>query len=387
MAGRYMNLAHAYSMMNDYTNSTLFLNKAEKLARKSGDKSQLASCYSLMGDLQFKNDNQEIGISYLKKSAELFNILGAKAEEADVLVSLSNAELSANRIEDALKNAGNAERLARNSGALKTVYNACDCLSQIWEKKGDIQKSLFYMKKVLYFKDSLFSVEKNRAIEEIGAGFSRTRLENENQILAQSGKLQQQALRNRNIAVFSLILCLLLSFVLIRLIYKRHLDTKAMAIREKAVKEKEIEKLSSDLLSKERELTTKTLLINQKNVLLQKLIGELDILKEDNGNTTNKIGQLQYELKQELSPNAWKEFEVQFNDVHPGFQNRLMERFPDLSPTERRLCTFLRLDMNTREIASLTGQTFKSLEVARTRIRKKLNLSHEENLTNFIAVI
>ena len=239
----------------------------------------------------------------------------------------------------------------------------------------------------MYFKDSLFSVEKNRAIEEIGAGFSRTRLENENQILAQSGKLQQQALRNRNIAVFSLILCLLLSFVLIRLIYKRHLDTKAMAIREKAVKEKEIEKLSSDLLSKERELTTKTLLINQKNVLLQKLIGELDILKEDNGNTTNKIGQLQYELKQELSPNAWKEFEVQFNDVHPGFQNRLMERFPDLSPTERRLCTFLRLDMNTREIASLTGQTFKSLEVARTRIRKKLNLSHEENLTNFIAVI
>ena len=96
---------------------------------------------------------------------------------------------------------------------------------------------------------------------------------------------------------------------------------------------------------------------------------------------------MQHELKQELSPNAWKEFEVQFNDVHPGFQNRLLEKFPDLSPTERRICTFLRLDMNTREIASLTGQTFKSLEVARTRIRKKMDLTHENNLTNFVALI
>jgi hypothetical protein len=43
--------------------------------------------------------------------------------------------------------------------------------------------------------------------------------------------------------------------------------------------------------------------------------------------------------------------------------------------------------MNTREIASLTGQTFKSIEVARTRIRKKMNLSREDNLVNFIASI
>jgi hypothetical protein len=160
-----------------------------------------------------------------------------------------------------------------------------------------------------------------------------------------------------------------------------------MANREKAVKQQEIEKLNSDLFTKERELTTKTVLINQKNVLLQKLIEELEILKNENGSTGNKIGQLQHELKQELSPNSWKEFEVQFNEVHPGFQNRLLERFPELSPTERRLCTFLRLDMNTREIASLTGQTFKSLEVARTRIRKKMDLPHEGNLTNYIALI
>lgn len=387
MISRYKNLAEAYSMLKDYTNASQFLDKAIKLAEKSEDKVQLASCYSLIGELHIKKGNQEIGISYLKKALEIFHQTGAKAEEAEVLVTLAVEELSANKIQDALLHAEEGEKLAIKVGAIKTIYNASDCLSQIWEKKGDNQKSLDYIKKVLYFKDSLFSVEKNRAVEEIEAGFTRTRLENENQILAQNSKLQQQSLKIRSIAIFSMALCLILALALIWLFYKRHHAAKAMAMREKAVIEKEIEKLSDDLSLKERELTTKTVLMNQKNVLLQKLIEELEILKNENGSTVNKIGQLQHELKQELSPNAWKEFEVQFNEVHPGFQNRLLERFPELSPTERRLCTFLRLDMNTREIASLTGQTFKSLEVARTRIRRKMDIPHEGNLTNFIALI
>jgi tetratricopeptide (TPR) repeat protein len=387
MIGRYKNMAEAYSALNDFTNASLFLEKALKLAEKSDDKTLLASCYSLIGDLHFKNGNHEIGISYIKKSLEIFHAIGAKAEEAEVLVELANAEFLANRTEEALAHSELGEQIARDAGAVKTIVSASDCLAKIWEKKDNPQKALHYVKMVLHLQDSILSVEKNRAIEEIEAGFTRTRLINENQLLAQNSKLQQQTLKTRNFAVLALALCLLLSLALIWLIYKRHIDAKAMAGRERALKEKEIEKLSDDLSLKERELTTKTLLINQKNGLLQKLIDELETLKENEGNSTNRIGRLQHELKQELSPNAWKEFEVQFNEVHPGFQNRLLERFPELSPTERRICTFLRLDMNTREMASLTGQSSKSLEVARTRIRKKMDLPHEGNLSNFIALI
>jgi tetratricopeptide (TPR) repeat protein len=387
MIGRYKNLAEAYSVLNDFSNASLFLDKAVKLAEKSGDKALLASCYVLIGKLHFTNGNHEIGISYQQKSAEIFHAVGAKAEEAEVLIALANSELIDNKVNVALTHAGQGEEIAKSVGAVKTIVTASECLAKIWERKGDPLKALHYAKMVVNFQDSLLNIEKNRAIEEIEAGFTRTRLLNENLLLARNGKLQQQTLKTRNFALFALALCLLLSFLVIWLVYKRHIDAKTMAMREKAVKEKEIEKLSDDLSVKERELTTKTLLINQKNGLLQKLIGELETLKADEGSPANRIGRLQHELKQELSPNAWKEFEVQFNDVHPGFQNRLLEKFPELSPAERRLCTFLRLDMNTREIASLTGQSFKSLEVARTRIRKKMDLPHEGNLTNFIALI
>jgi tetratricopeptide (TPR) repeat protein len=387
MVIRYKNLADAYSNLKDYSNATMFLDKAVKLAEKSGDKTQLASCYSLIGDLHFVNGNREIGISYLKKSAEMFHEVEAKAEEAEVLIALATAELTDNRVQEALLHAQLGEKQAQDVGAIKIFSNASDCLSKIWEKKGDLPKSLSYLKKVLHFQDSILTVQKNRAIEEIEAGFMRTSLINENQILAQNSKLQQQSLKNRSIATYSLAICLLLSLTVIWLIFKLHQDSNVLALREKAVKQKEIEKLSGNLSVKERELTTKILFINQKNTILQNLIQELELLKTDQGNPKNKIERLQHDLKMELSPDAWKEFEVQFNDVHPEFQSRLLEKFPELTPNERRLCAFIRLDMNTREIVSLTGQSYKSIEVARTRIRKKLGLSHEENLTNSIALI
>lgn len=387
MISRYKNLADAYSTLKDYPNASLYLEKAIYLAEKSDDKMQLASCYTQVGNLHLSNGSNEIGISYLKKSVDLFHEVGAKAEEAECLIELSKAELKYGKTNDAFRHAELGEQMASDAGAVQTIYAASNALASVWEKKGDPEKSLSYLKKAMLLKDSIYSVVKNRTIEEIEAGFTRTRLENENQILAQQGKLQQQSLRIRNIAVFSLLLSLVLSIVIIWLVYKRHKILKAFSQHEISLNKKEISKLSDDLSSKERELTSKTLFINQKNILLQRLITELDALKEEPGLTRNKVEHLQHELKMELSPDSWKEFEVQFNDVHPEFQSRLLEKYPDLTPTERRLCAFLRLDMNTREIASLTGQTFKSIEVARTRIRKKMNLSHEYNLTNFIASI
>ncbi len=183
-----------------------------------------------------------------------------------------------------------------------------------------------------------------------------------------------------------LALSLLLGGALMRLIYKQRKAARQEAGLIKEQSEQKIEQLSQDLTSKERELTSKTIFINQKNQLLEKLIKELDELKNSEV-SARSLQQLQLQLRRELAPNAWKEFEIQFNEVHPGFQQRLLEKYPELTPAERRLCSFIRLDMNTREISSLSGQSIKSIEVARTRIRKKLGVSHEQNLTNFIAVI
>lgn len=272
------------------------------------------------------------------------------------------------------------------SGALNIELKANKCLAKCYEQRGDAKKAIPYLNRAILLKDSIYSVEKYRTIENIESGFKHNELKTENQILIQNSFLQKQAIRTKNLLAILLGISLILSAAFFWMIVNRYQNSKKEAIRLQNLKEQQIEKLNENLKMKERELTSKTIFINQKNQLLERLIRELEQLKKADI-TVGAVSHLQTELKQELSPNAWKEFEIQFNEVHPDFQNQLLIRFPELSPSERRLCSFLRLDMNTREIVSLTGQTFKSIEVARTRIRKKMSLSREDNLTNFISSI
>ena len=75
-------------------------------------------------------------------------------------------------------------------------------------------------------------------------------------------------------------------------------------------------------------------------------------------------------------------------EVHEDFYDTLLKRFPDLSPSELRLCAFLKLNMTTKEISELTGHQMNSLEMARYRLRQKLGISNSEvNLITFLSQI
>jgi DNA-binding CsgD family transcriptional regulator len=70
------------------------------------------------------------------------------------------------------------------------------------------------------------------------------------------------------------------------------------------------------------------------------------------------------------------------------FYKKLINQFPDLSPNEQKICAFLRLNMSTKEISELTGQGVNALEIARTRLRKKLGITNTKtNLVSFISQI
>lgn len=381
---RYKNLAGVYTELKDYENAGQFIDDAIKLAQKSGDKSFLASCYMQLGKLQSLKNEPEVALAYLEKACNQYHTLGSKVEEADARVEIARIELLLGNIKKSIDQAENALLLATQAGTLKTRMDATLCLAEAYEKKGEPEAALEYLKNVVQLKDSIYSSDKYRTIHEIEAGFEHHELTEENKILIENSQLQKSAIRNRNFLMVLMAISLILSVVVIWLVYKRQKVAKRETIQLQQLSDEKIEKLHEDLSSKERELTSKTIFIHQKNQLLEKLIKDLEDLKNTGGNTAALHG-LQSTLKQELSPNNWKEFELQFNEVHPGFQNRLLDHYPELSPSERRLCTFIRLDMNTREISSLSGQSIKSIEVARTRIRKKLNVPHEHNLANFIA--
>ncbi len=80
----------------------------------------------------------------------------------------------------------------------------------------------------------------------------------------------------------------------------------------------------------------------------------------------------------------WEQFSGHFDQVHMDFLHKLSEQFPKLSPNDYKLCAYLRMNLSTKEIASLMNISVRGVEASRYRLRKKLNLTTETNLTDFL---
>jgi len=80
----------------------------------------------------------------------------------------------------------------------------------------------------------------------------------------------------------------------------------------------------------------------------------------------------------------WEHFSRNFDHVHSDFLKRLGERFGHLSPNEYKLCAYLRMNLSSKEIASLMNISVRGVEASRYRLRKRLGLDTETNLTDFL---
>ena len=120
---------------------------------------------------------------------------------------------------------------------------------------------------------------------------------------------------------------------------------------------------------------------------LNKNIELLIEVKEQLGKTNN--GDFFRDLIKRIDDNltdedSWKLLEEAFNNVDQEFLSKLKTEFTELSPSELKLCVYLRLNLSTKEIATLLNITPKSVEIKRYRLRKKLNLGSEDRLQDFI---
>jgi len=124
--------------------------------------------------------------------------------------------------------------------------------------------------------------------------------------------------------------------------------------------------------------------LNEILLSIKELIGQIDKKNDPNVNFSllTKINKL---IDHELQGDKhWNEFEEIFNQLHDNFMQRLKSSYPELTPRDMRLCAYLRMNFNTKEIAPLLGISVRGVEDTRYRIRKKLQLPSDVNITEFI---
>lgn len=143
---------------------------------------------------------------------------------------------------------------------------------------------------------------------------------------------------------------------------------------------------TEDLFKHKNALTGISMRLIQISELNERMMKDLEKLKSTENHATNAlIDGIAANYRLAVNENFWIEFEKRFNDVHHDFYHRLQHAHPDLTANERKLCAFLRLDMSSKEIASITFQHAKSVDMARYRLRKKIGLLQEESLTAYLS--
>jgi len=167
---------------------------------------------------------------------------------------------------------------------------------------------------------------------------------------------------------------------------EKQLQTEALEA-EKEVIRLSNEQLSAEMKQKDKELANNTMQMIQKSKSLIAIKRELSQLSREikDDLITSHIHALIRKINREIdTENQWEIFEKHFESVHEEFLKRLKSQYPYLTPREMKLCAYLRLNISSKEIATLMNISTRGVEISRYRLRKKLNLDHDTNLTDFI---
>lgn len=157
--------------------------------------------------------------------------------------------------------------------------------------------------------------------------------------------------------------------------------------KQNEVQELKEAKIEDELRHVNNLLGASTMNLVVKNEFLETVKEELKQVRQKGKivETKQALEQIVKEIDTKLRlQDDWQQFEYHFDKVHGDFLNRLRAQFDDLSPSEQKLCAFLRLNLNTKEIANLMGISARGVEVARYRLRKKLRLETLQNLSKFV---
>ncbi len=159
-------------------------------------------------------------------------------------------------------------------------------------------------------------------------------------------------------------------------------EKKEKQLQDERIKARN-EKLQQDVLSKSQELANSTFNLVRKNEILIQLKEAL--ANNHRSETTKSNKQLIRLIDRHLTDEEdWKVFETNFNQVHEVFFKKLKAEYPELTPGDLRLAAYLKMNLSSKEIAPLLNISLRGVENKRYRLRRKMDLDTDTNLTDFL---
>jgi AraC family chitin signaling transcriptional activator len=118
----------------------------------------------------------------------------------------------------------------------------------------------------------------------------------------------------------------------------------------------------------------------------------LEFIKEDlkktNSDENRSIKSVISTINKNITgKDSWSVFKEAFENTDKDFFKKVKELHPSLTSNDLRLCAYLRLNLTSKEIAPMLNISVRSVEIKRYRLRKKMELVHEQGLAEYILAV
>ncbi len=342
LARMYNFIGQAYKRALDFNNAKIWYNKALKISEDTNKPILTAMIYRDLGRVAGLEKNDDQAIHYYKKSLDVY--------------------LKAN--------------------IKRGILDGYSLITKYYERNKDYKNALEYKKKFGIIKDSIFNKESNDKINELHLKFETEKKEaaialQEEEIKTLNAQAENDKLTKTlyGIGMFSFI-------TIAALLY---FGFKQRMKKNKIEREKQEEILKQEIEFKKKELTSQTLHLVQKNTFIQELKDNLEKIKKSPELFKVEFRRLVMLLKKESAEDKdWEVFKSYFSEVHNDFDNKIKAIAEDISEKEIRLASFLRMNLSTKEIASMLNVLPDSVLKSKYRLKKKLHLDKEQDLNSFL---
>jgi len=372
------NIAEVYLNLRQYDSAYYYAIKALKIKEaknSTATANDIANSWLNMGNIYRKLGKPDSAMLMLTKAAETYKTLQNGSSYAEALYGIGNLYVDKqnyNKAKEMFATGLQKSVEVADKNNIKTGYKL---LSDLCTTTRDYKKSLDYFLLYSDMKDSIFNRERSNAIEELQI---RYEVDKKQQKIESQGFIIAQKKRQITYALIGIVVITLFSVLIIFLIIKNKRQKEALLI-------KEADNLRKDLELKNRELVCNVSNIYTKNMVINKVAKTLSkSIRTSDQTDVLLINEIIRELQQNMDETSWKEFEYRFSKVYESFYQTLDNKFPELTHVERKVCAMLKLDMSSKEIAAITMTHPESVDTTRSRIRKKLGLEKDENLSEFL---
>ena len=368
------NYGLAYLEKENHETALSYFRQAIASYKKEYKKEGTMEFYSNMGVAFIYAQKYDSATYYLDKSLSLAKETPGLDDDAERLMYLGvfNQEIGNN--DKALSYLQDAFKLINSLSSFRSKILVCEGLADAYAGQGLFKEAHDFRNKEKLYRDSLRVV----SLEESSLSYKYKSelddLKNRNRI--QQIENDKESERFQFWVVIGILVIVLLTGFAIFLVFRYRSNQKRLfLLNEKEKLEKN--QVTLELEANEREVAAKSMFLLEKDNLINHISDKLrTTLPKLEGDAYTVVNSLVSELHYSVNNKRWDEFELRFNKVHPTFIQNLEKKHPKLSNNERKLCAFLLMNMSSKDISSITGQTVHSINIARSRLRNKLDLVH-----------